>query len=393
MVSAATVAKRLKLIVFEASPASARTRQAEGQALGKARTAASATSARAPPSGRFVSVTSPPQRAASDSDHGEAEPGAARAAATRRPAVEALEHALALVGVEAGALVEHREPDRLAVARPGERDRAARGRVVEGVLGEVVEDRGEVLGGGGHDGGRAGRDSKLVIRALGRALPAGAGGLDELGHVERLGRGPLGATGQGEQLGEEPGEPLGLVLGGGELALDLGVAALERRGLETKAKARERRAQLVRGVRDEVALVAKRGRHASGHVVERGGHLPLLGGALHARAGVEVAVRNAPRRAGQSAQGLGERAGEEPRHHEAEQQRQGAHAREREHVVALLGLHGVDALGHPHRARRPAVHRHGDGGEEEVLVQQVAVALALGRLATGALCWISGREP
>ena len=219
-----------------------------------------------------------------------------------------------------------------------------------------------------------------MIRALGRALPAGAGGLDELGHVERLGRGPLGATGEGEQLGEEPGEPLGLVLGGGELALDLGVAALERRGLETKAQARERRAQLVRGVRDEVALVAKRGRHASGHVVERGGHLPLLGGALHACAGVEVAVRNAPRRAGQAAQGLGERAGEEPRHHQAEQQRHGAHAHEREHVVALLGLHGVDALRHPHRARRAAVHRHGDGGEEEVLVQQVAVALALGRV-------------
>ena len=67
MVSAATVAKRLKLISIEASPASARTRQAPGQALGKARTAARATSARAPPSGRFVSVTSPPQRAASDS--------------------------------------------------------------------------------------------------------------------------------------------------------------------------------------------------------------------------------------------------------------------------------------------------------------------------------------
>ena len=52
-------------------------------------------------------------------DHGEAEPVPARAAAARRAAVEALEHALALVGLEAGALVEHREPDRLAVARPG----------------------------------------------------------------------------------------------------------------------------------------------------------------------------------------------------------------------------------------------------------------------------------
>ena len=122
------------------------------------------------------------------------------------------------------------------------------------VLRQVVEDRGEVLGGGGDDGGRAGRHAKLVIRALGRALPAGAGGLDELGHVERLGRRPLGAAGQGEQLGEEPGEPLGLVLGGGQLALDLGVAALERRRLEPQPQARQRRAQLVRGVRDEVAL-------------------------------------------------------------------------------------------------------------------------------------------
>ena len=161
------------------------------------------------------------------------------AAPAGRAAVEALEHALALVGLEAGALVQHGEPDRLAVARPGERDRAARRRVVERVLGEVVEDRGEVLGGGGDHGGLARVHSQLVVRALGRALPAAAGRVDHLRHVERLLAGSP-PPGEREQLGEEAREPLGLVLGGGELALDLGVAALERGRLEPQPQAGER---------------------------------------------------------------------------------------------------------------------------------------------------------
>ena len=122
----------------------------------------------------------------------------------------------------------------------------------------------------------------------------------------------------------------------GELALDLGVAALQRRGLEAQPKARERGAELVRRVRHELALPAQRARHPAGHVVERGGHLPLLGGALHARARVEIAVRHATRRRGEAAHRLRQGAGEQPGHDEAEQQRQRAHARERDHVVALL---------------------------------------------------------
>ena len=171
--------------------------------------------------------------------------------------------------------------------------------------------------------------------------------MDEFGYVEWLGRGPLGATGEGEQLGEEPGKPLGLVLGGGQLSLDLWVAALQRRRLEPEAQTRERRAQLVRGVRDEVALVAS--------VVPVRAVMSLNAVATSCCSGSPPRSRGRRGRlatccanAGQSAQGLGERAGEEPRHDEAEQQREGAHTREREHVVALLGLHGVDALGHPH---------------------------------------------
>ena len=60
---------------LEASPASARIRQAEGQ-LGKARTAASATSARAPPSGRFVSVDLAAPARGERLDHREAQAGA-----------------------------------------------------------------------------------------------------------------------------------------------------------------------------------------------------------------------------------------------------------------------------------------------------------------------------
>ena len=101
---------------------------------------------------------------------------------------------------------------------------------------------------------------------------------------------------------------------------------------------------------------------------------------------------HAPRGAGEAAEGLGERAGEEPGDHQAEQQRHDAHADERDHVVALLGLHGVDALGHPHRADRPAARRDRHGREEEVLVEHVAVALALGGRPRSAVR-ISGRVP
>ena len=207
------------------------------------------------------------------------------------------------------------------------------------------------------------------------------GGVDHLGHVERLGGRALAAAREREQLGEQAGEPLGLVLRGGELALDLGVAALQRGGLEAQPQAGERGAQLVRRVRHELALAAQRARHPVGHVVEGGGHLPLLGGALDARARVEIAVGDAARRSRKAAQRLRERAGEEPGHDEAEQQRHDAHADERDHVVALLVVHGVDALGHAHRPDRPAARSDRHGGEEEVLVEQVAVALALGGAA------------
>ena len=126
----------------------------------------------------------------------------------------------------------------------------------------------------------------------------------------------------------------------------------------------------MRRVRHELPLPAQRGGHLAGHVVERGGHLALLGGALDLRARVEIAAGHAPGGAGEAAERVGERAGEEPGDHDAEQQRHEAHADERDHVVALLVVDGVDALGHPHRADRPPARRDRHGREQEVLVEQ-----------------------
>ena len=100
---------------------------------------------------------------------------------------------------------------------------------------------------------------------------------------------------------------------------------------------------------------------------------------LRARVEVAVGERAAPRRRVRAA-GLASEPARSQATTRPSSSATGAHADQREHVVALLGLHGVDALGHPHRARRPAVRRHRHGGEEEVLVQQVAVALALDRV-------------
>ena len=191
---------------------------------------------------------------------------------------------------------------------------------------------------------------------------------------------------------EQPGEPLGLVLGGGELALDLGVAALQRRRLEPQPQAGERRAQLVRRVRHELALAAQRARQPAGHVVERGGHLALLGRALDARARVEIAAGDAPRGAGEAAQRLRERAGEQPGHDQAEQQR---HAPTPTSAITSLRTSALTAstlwVTRTAPAARPLTdHRH--GGEEEVLVEVVAVALALGGRPWSALR-ISGRVP
>src|SRR5215207_8317786 len=127
-------------------------------------------------------------------DHREAQAGAGGAAAASRAAVEALEHALQLVSVEPRALVQHRDPHALPVARPGERDGGAGRRVVERVLREVGEDGGDVLGRGRDRGRRARLDTQLVVRPLRGRLPAATDGVDHLRMATTIAPGWSGAV-------------------------------------------------------------------------------------------------------------------------------------------------------------------------------------------------------
>jgi hypothetical protein len=133
----------------------------------------------------------------------------------------------------------------------------------------------------------------------------------------------------------------------------------------------------MRGVGHELALGRERLRQALGHVVERGGHLALLGRAVERGARLEVPAADPAGGGGERAHRPRQRAGQQRCDAEAEQQSQRSHQRERERVVAHLVVDGVDALGHAHGADRPARAHHRDGGEEQVLVEVVAAPLAL----------------
>ena len=68
---------------------------------------------------------------------------------------------------------------------------------------------------------------------------------------------------------------------------------LGARLLQPQPQARQRRAQLVRGVGDELALRGQQRREPLGHLVERARELLLLGAALDPRAHAQVAARDA----------------------------------------------------------------------------------------------------
>ncbi len=188
---------------------------------------------------------------------------------------------------------------------------------------------------------------------------------------------PLAFRGEREQVAQELREPLGLRLRRLEVARDLGIVGLQRRRLQSQPQAGQRRAQLMRRIGDELALGAERTCEPVGHLVERGGDLALLARATDRGALVQLARGDAPRRDGQAAQRPCERAGEEPGHRQAEQERDDADPDQRRNVLAHLVLDAVDRLGHAHRAGRSPCLDHGHRGDDQVLVERVAVPGAL----------------
>ena len=158
-------------------------------------------------------------------------------------------------------------------------------------------------------------------------------------------------------------------------------AAASRAPPRSQPQAGQRRAELVRGVGDELGLRAQRAGEPLGHDVERAGERPLLAAALDPRAGVEVAGRDP---VGGGAELL-DRARDPTREQERGEQRHEQHAEtdgDDPHGGAPDGVvDGVDALRQAHRAHDAPGDEHRPGGGEDVLVERVGAALVLERAA------------
>ena len=189
----------------------------------------------------------------------------------------------------------------------------------------------------------------------------------------------LSLPGEHEQRVQQAREPVDLLLRGGELALELGAVGLRGRGLEPQPEPGQRRPQLVRRVRDELALGREHGADPLGHVVEGDRHLALLRRAGHLGPRFEVAFLDPSGRRGELAQRPRERVGEEPREHEPEAERRGADRGEGEHAAADAVVHGADALRDADRSGDPTRVGHRNRAVQEVLAERVAVARRPGR--------------
>ena len=181
---------------------------------------------------------------------------ARRAAAVAVAAHEALEHVGAQVGRDAGAVVLDREDD-LAVARADRRvDPRPGRRVADGVLHEVERHPVQLVAGAVDDRG-LGVDGEVMV--VGERAELGRGvheDLPEVGRAVRLVAVRVRA-GEQEEVADEPAHAL---RGAQRRVRGLAALAVEDldEQLEVGEDARERRAQLVRGVRDELALALER---------------------------------------------------------------------------------------------------------------------------------------
>ena len=152
------------------------------------------------------------------------------------------------------------------------------------------------------------------------------------------------------------GEPGDLAQAG--LDLDHGVARHPGRTglLEAQLQAGQRRAQLVRGVGDEVLLAANQAREPVGHLVERVGERALLGRPLDRRADVEVAAGDLAGRRLEPAHRPRELPGDDRAGPEPDEQDDHAESGEADDGAAHRAAHRRDVLADHDRARGRAAH-------------------------------------
>ena len=185
----------------------------------------------------------------------QAEPRGARTVAVG--AEEALEDLLLQLGRDPRPVVLDRQHDLAVAALDRGLDRGAGIGVAERVLHQVQHEPVQlVLHAVDLDAGR-GRDRDLVVAR--DRLELRRGGRDDVAEVDRPVRDLAAGVGarQQQQVGHQPAHPAaGAQRGGGGLALLALQRLLEQ--LEVGQHRRQRRAQLVRGVGDELALAHER---------------------------------------------------------------------------------------------------------------------------------------
>ncbi len=198
------------------------------------------------------------------------EPEAERAAAVARAAHEALEDAVAQVGVDARPVVLDGDDRAAVLALHAGADRGARRRVADGVLHEVQHEAVQLVA-STLDHHVAGVDVQLVAVGDGAELARGLHEdvADVGGHLRRL---TLGVRAREQQeIGDEAAHPAARAQRG---LRRLPAVAVERLGeqLEVGEDAGERRAQLVRGVGHELPLALQGGLLLRARLVERDEH-------------------------------------------------------------------------------------------------------------------------
>ena len=153
--------------------------------------------------------------------------------------------------------------------------------------------------------------------------------------------------------------------------------------LEPQPQPAQRRAQLVRGVRDELPLAGDEPLEPCGHVVERAREPALLRAALDGRARRQVAARDTAGRLVEAPYRAGDLRRDHRSGREAEDEHEQPDGDQPDRGPPRGAPDRVDALRHPHGADRVGAARlqHRHRGGEDRLVERLAAALLLVRLA------------